>query len=159
MGYTHYWERPGVLPRPQFLAAAEDCRRLCEALQIPLGDAQGKGRPLFGAAGICFNGRIGGGSWEPFHVHRVRRRGHAHERVIGGWFSDFCKTSRLPYDLCVQGCLIVLSRHLGNTYFRVASDGGSRDWNDARDACQRVLGYGIDWGEGALAPVPLAPPA
>ena len=36
MGYTHYWERPQVLPRPQFVAAGDDCRRMCAALNIPL---------------------------------------------------------------------------------------------------------------------------
>jgi hypothetical protein len=41
MGYTHHWERPRILPRRQFIAAVEDCRRLCAALDIPLGDGHG----------------------------------------------------------------------------------------------------------------------
>ena len=52
----------------------------------------------------------------------------------------------------MQGCLIILSHHLSRQLFRVCSDGGSQDWNAAREACQRVLGYGIDWGEDNFAP-------
>ena len=52
MGYTHYWERPRILPRPQFVAAVEDCLLLCAALNTPLGDAGGKGCFLFGDRGL-----------------------------------------------------------------------------------------------------------
>ena len=195
MGYTHYWERPTVLPRPQFLAAVEDCRRLCNALPIPLGDADGRGKPRFNSTQICFNGHVdsgkltsiphepglispstdahgvavsgqsdpvvggwgggptvnarvlgpdGDGSYETFCVERVRRPRHPHERPENGWWSDFCKTNYRPYDLCVQCCLIVLTRHLNRSQFRVDSDGTSRDWSDARDVCRHVLGYGMD---------------
>jgi hypothetical protein len=210
MGYTHYWERQRILPRALFITAVENCRRLCAALNIPLGDGSGEGRPTFTSGEICFNGHVdsgrltsvqqadgliwphenahgvavigekdaivggwhagpsvnarvlglnGDGSYETFHVARVHRPRHPHDRAEGGWWSAFCKTNYRPYDLCVQGCLIVLSHHLGNRTFRVSSDGTSPDWNDARDACQHVLGYGIDWGEGQLAPVPPPPAA
>jgi hypothetical protein len=154
MGYTHYWDRSSVLPRQQFLAAADDCRRLCDALKIPLGDAKGEGLPIFNTDTLCFNGRVDTGGWEPFRVDRVRRLRDAREPHVGSWWSSFCKTNRLPYDLCVQGCLIVLSHHFTKSHFRVSSDGDSQDWHNARDACQRALGYGIDWGEEKLAPVP-----
>jgi len=208
MGYTHYWERPRILPRPQFIAAVEDCRRLCAALDIPLGDAHGEGRPLFKSTEICFNGHVdsgkltsvqrteglvwpqrdahgvavigeadavvggwhagpavrarvlgpnGDGSYETFCVQRVHREQHPQAQPPQGWLFNFCKTNYRPYDLCVQGCLIVLSHHLGSGNFRVSSDGSSSDWNDPRDACQHVLGYGVDWGEEKLAPVPPQP--
>jgi hypothetical protein len=193
MGYTHYWERPPTLPRRQFVAAVADCRRLCIVLDIPLGDAVGRGEPVFTATEICFNGHVesgqltfvqkaeervatpeddasqagwragldaragmlgpnGNGSYEPFRIERVPHPRRPRGRDMAGWYSDSCKTSRRPYDLCVQGCLIVLNHHLGIERFRVASDGTSCDWNDARRACQDVLGYGINWGEGKLAP-------
>jgi len=153
MGYTHYWERPGELPRRQFAAAAEDCLKLCAALGIPLGGAQGRGQPVFTAELVCFNG-ANSVSCETFRVPRVQPPRHPLERETCGWRTEFCKTNHLPYDLCVQGCLIVLSHHLSGQSFRVTSDGRSHDWNAAREACQRVLGYGIDWGEDKLAPVP-----
>ena len=173
MGYTHYWERPSVLPRPQFVAAVDDCRRLCAAMDIPLGDAQGKATPAFSVEEICFNGHVDSsrltsghgrvlgpitnGSYEAFRVERVCRPRHS-QQPPQGWSMAFCKTHHLPYDLCVQACLIVLSHHLGLEQFRVTSDGTSRNWNDARNAAQQILGYGIDWGEGKLAPLPPSPP-
>lgn len=177
MGYTHYWERPRILPRPQFIAAVEDCRRLCAALEIPLGDGHGEGRPIFKSTEICFNGHVdsgnrtsvqqteglvwphdeahgvamvgeteavvggwgsgpavsarvlgpnGDGSYETFSVPRVFQRRDPPETAQEGWLLNFCKTNYRPYDLCVQGCLIVLSHHLGNGHFRVSSDGDSR---------------------------------
>jgi hypothetical protein len=209
MGYTHYWERAAVLPRPQFAAAARDCRQLCAALAVPLGDAGGQGRPTFNANEICFNGHLqsnklgfvqqaqglvwpapgargvamagtadavvggwgagpvtrarvlgpgGDGSYETFRVERVSRPRFPSERPPGERWGGFCKTNYRPYDLCVQGCLIVLSHHLGLQHFTVSSDGNSREWDEARDDCQHVLGYGIDWGEGKLAPVTAGPP-
>lgn len=196
MGYTHYWERLCTLPLPLFAKAVEDCRRLCEAMQIPLGDADGKGLPTFTAAEICFNGHVdsgqltsmhnassvqgaaddtralginggwrarplatarmlganGDGSYETFRVARICRLRSARQEARGKWSGDFCKTNHRPYDLCVQGCLIVLNHHLGSDRFRVSSDGKSRDWDEARNACQQILGYGIDWGEDQLAP-------
>jgi hypothetical protein len=163
MGYTHYWERPRILPRRPFAAAAKDCRRLCLALAIPLGDGRGLNQPTFSAAEICFNGRAegpgGDSSYETFRVERARRPGYPQEQARGDWGLDFCKTNRRPYDLCVQGCLMVLSHHLGTARFRVDSDGTSGDWDEARQACQRVLGYGGEWGEGKLGVVPRAQPA
>jgi hypothetical protein len=208
MGYTHYWERPAGLPRPPFAAAVADCRRLCAALAVPLGDAGGVGRPTFNADEICFNGRVDGGgladvqtaaglvwpaaggrgvaaaatpdavvggwgagpavaaralgpggdgSYETFRVGRVRRPAHAADRPVGGRWGGFCKTNYRPYDPSVQCCLIVLGHRLGRERFRVDSDGGSRDGDDARDACRRVLGYGAGWGEGRLTPAAAEP--
>lgn len=205
MGYTHYWERPGTLPHPRFGEAAEDCRRFCAALDIPLGGENGNGQPTFNAEEICFNGHVdsgkltsiqrmeglvwphqgahgvavvgeadavvgnwnagpavgarvlgpnGDGSYEPFHIERVFHPLYPEQQAMLGWWSSFCKTNYRPYDLCVQGCLIVLHHHFGTRLLRVSSDGASSDWNDARDACQRVMGYGLDWGEGKLAPAP-----
>jgi hypothetical protein len=153
MGYTHYWERPGELPRPQFAAAAQNCRTLCAALEIPLVGAEGSGQPVFTAELVCVNG-ANGASCETFHVPRVQRPRRSFDRQTVSSRTGFCKTNHMPYDLCVQGCLIVLRHHLGGPSFRVSSDGRSQDWNAAREACQRVLGYGIDWGEDKLAPVP-----
>ena len=111
------------------------------------------------AVGARVLGPNGDGSYETFSVPRILRLRDPQERAQEGWLLNFCKTNYRPYDLSVQGCLIVLSHHLGNKHFRVSSDGDCRDWNDARDACQHVLGYGIDWGEGKFAPVPPQPPA
>lgn len=61
-----------------------------------------------------------------------------------GRFFAFCKTAYKPYDLAVTAALIVARHHLGDA-LGVASDGESRDWQDARRLCQHVLGYGKDF--------------
>jgi hypothetical protein len=126
------------------------------AMAAEIGGITGgwKARPLVTARGL---GPNGDGSYETFRVARICGPVYGRREARGEWSSDFCKTNYRPYDLCVQGCLIVLNHHLGSDQFRVSSDGNSRDWDDARDACQQVLGYGIDWGEDKLAPT--MPPA
>lgn len=56
----------------------------------------------------------------------------------------FTKTAFKPYDVVVTGCLIVLD-HYFKDQVRVSSDGGDREWEDARRLCQHVLGYGEDF--------------
>jgi hypothetical protein len=163
MGYTHYWDRRRILPVGPFRAAVADCQKLCQSLPIPLGDAVGRHQPTFSNAEVCFNGRADGPdgdrSYETFHVLRVQPLRHHGDQGHDGWWFSFCKTARLSYDLCVQCCLLILSHHLGNTLFLVSSDGNSEDWNNARQACQRVLGYGTDWKcDGLSVPPPVPPP-
>ncbi len=58
MGYTHYWYRPTELDQNLFGKAVADCRAVCEALPIPLGDYAGEGTPVFSQEMVCFNGHI-----------------------------------------------------------------------------------------------------
>ena len=193
MGYTHYWERPKTLAVEKFNAAVEDCRKLCEALGIPLGDSEGREEPEFSTEAVCFNGHVesgsysrqagllwpadkaqsvaavgetvcvggwcagpevakrcvdddGDGSYETFAVEQNYEPCPGQEPHLGLWFS-FCKTNFRPYDLCVQGCLIVFKERFG-AVFQVTSDGTDEQWNEARDACQVVLGYGLDFQLG-----------
>ena len=191
MGYTHHWSRAPELPEASFAAAVADCRKLCEALPIPLGDWEGKGEPEFTPEGIAFNGHVesgsfarqggllwpsrkaesvavagttvetgktwcagpevssrcvdenGDGSYESFVVERVFQP-EEWQKPQGGKFRTFCKTNYRPYDLCVQCCLIILKEHLADS-IQVRSDGKDAAWNEARDACQVFLGYGLDF--------------
>jgi len=43
---------------------------------------------------------------------------------------EFCKTARKPYDLMVQGCLILAKKHFGDKC-TFSSDGGFKDWEVA----------------------------
>lgn len=191
MGYTHYWHRLPSLPADKFAAASADCRKLCDALPIPLGGGDGEGSPEFTPDRVWFNGHVqsgsfsrdggglmwpvakaegvatigteaqaghwfagpmasarcvdenGDGSYETFGVELVLSRevdedsGDAKGRIF-----DCCKTNYRPYDLNVQCCLIVLKEHLGDM-IRVSSDGEDEQWNEARNACQVILGYGL----------------
>jgi hypothetical protein len=59
-------------------------------------------------------------------------------------FFACCKTAYKPYDILVTACLIIATHYFGDE-IRVASDGESRDWEDARRLCQHVLGYGAEF--------------
>ena len=193
MGYTHYWTRAKELNARRFAVAKNDCRKLCESLPVPLGDADGQHQPIFSDSEICFNGHIasdqfakafdgipwpddnahgfaedtwcsktvagnwfagdllrerateenGDGSYETFYVPRIYEPRDC-EAVGNGLYFAFCKTAFRPYDLNVQACLIALSHRFGNQ-FQVRSDGSDTQWNEARQICESVLGYGAEF--------------
>jgi hypothetical protein len=58
-------------------------------------------------------------------------------------YIGFVKTGFRPYDVAVTAALLISKRHLKEE-FTIHSDGGDAQWLDARQICQRVLGYG-DW--------------
>ena len=139
MGYTHYWFREPELDIPRFIAAAEDCRRVMDAVKergIELTGPDGTGAaPWPSAAGVSFNGKP---DYEPFEVRRIsdgRRRKLGLRLLIG----DFCKTARLPYDLAVTACLLVLKYHLGSQIV-IHTDGEAEDW---APAIALVAGLGL----------------
>ena len=87
---------------------------------------------------ISFNGK-GDHAYETFTVSRLMPGLDEGPMVF-----DFCKTVQMPYDLCVQAALIVLKHHLGRA-ITVSSDGDDADWEGARQACQKWLGYGEEF--------------
>lgn len=134
MGFTHYWLRPSELEREKFAAAVGDCRKVCEASGIPLRGIEGAAEPVFQDRVVAFDGGC-----ESFIVQRACTDGSP-ERPSrsrpGNWFG-YCKTERLPYDLCVQAALVVLEHHLGAA-FRVSSDGDSAAWDSRRSDAVKI---------------------
>lgn len=61
MGYTHYWCRLKELDAETFARASKDCRKVCVALGIPLGDGEGVGVPEFSQEVVSFNGAVDSG--------------------------------------------------------------------------------------------------
>jgi len=138
MGWTHYWTRPTELPAASFTAAADDWRRVREATRVDLAGFDGTGQPRIDAEHIVFNGAAPR-CCEPFEIARVEfdRRGRP-------TVASFCKTEGLPYDVCVQGALIILKHHLQET-IRITSDGTDADWLAGRRLVRAELGYGMDF--------------
>lgn len=100
MGYTHYWRRERDLDATKFAAAVEDCRKLCAAIPIPLGDYSGEGEPEFSAEAISFNGHRESGSfaraeglaWPTDKAQSVATIGQ--EATAGHWFAGVMLSSR-----------------------------------------------------------------
>jgi hypothetical protein len=151
MGYTHYWERPATLSSRKFRAAARECRKAVEhlasehALRVQFDDDSTLPAE-FAADRIQFNGP-GNDGHETFMVQRVYKPSYPEKRpTAGGLWFDFCKTARKPYDAAVCVCLIVLRHHFGEKFI-VSTDGDDEEegWPVARQVCQQVLGFGIDF--------------
>ena len=85
----------------------------------------------------------GNGSYETFYVPRVYEP-REYETQENGLYFSFCKTAYRPYDLNVQVCLIAFNHWFGDR-FHITSDGTNAQWNEARQACQCLLGYGSDF--------------
>ena len=135
MGYTNYWRRDAELPVKTFAAAIADCKKIVKHLAVPLAGRDGTGKPIFRAELVAFNGRTPR-EYETFAVERVVSDHDGEQKVF-----EFCKTNQNAYDLCVQAALIVLKHHLGAAII-VSSDGDDSEWEAARKACQKWLGYG-----------------
>lgn len=101
MGYTHYWRRVRELDALKFAAAVADCRKICSALPIPLGDGSGEGEPIFDQELIAFNGHVDSGSfsrdgsglnWPSEKAEGVATVGQ--EAAGGHWFAGRVLSSR-----------------------------------------------------------------
>lgn len=138
MGYTHYWYRKPELDAKTFVEFSKDIARLIASAAVPVAreydDPQT--RPLVDVDEIRFNG-IDGDGHETFHIG-MKNGGRKQD---DGTVFDFCKTARKPYDLLVTASLIAAKKHFGED-IKVSSDGDDEDWEEARDLCERVLGYG-----------------
>ena len=137
MGWTHYWERDVELPAQSFEQAVNDCRRVLAAIEVRLAGHYSEGEPVFSRDEIAFNG-VKGQDCETFVIRRVDL-----PRKPGRPVFSYCKTEKLPYDLCVRCALVILKHHLGDN-IKVTSDGTDEDWKDARNICNGCLGYGLD---------------
>ena len=138
MGLTHYWKRkPGFTPG-SFAVAAAGCRLVLGRMNIALASPDGTGDAVIDNNAIRFNG-VAPSACEPFDVSQLQV-GRVHDGMIG----CFCKTDRLPYDLCVKLSLIILQHHLDSD-IHVASDEDNDAWISARSICAEHLGYGEDF--------------
>ena len=138
MARTHYWRRPEKLDANAFAAAVKDCKLLLAGIDVPLSGAEQQGEPVFIADAIIFNG-ISGQACEPFMICVYEQPRHPKRPLL-----SYCKTEKLPYDLCVKCALVILKQHMPDD-IRVMSDGTDADFDDAKQICLSCLGYGSDF--------------
>jgi hypothetical protein len=96
MGWTHYWQREITLPTDKFKEALHDFQTVLEELDIKLAGAEGSGEPVLSESEIVFNG-IADLNCEPFVIKSFEPSRRSPDRTF-----SYCKTEKLPYDLCVQ---------------------------------------------------------
>ena len=138
MGWTHYWQREEFLPNDNFKKAISDFRIILSAMQIELAGADGTGSPLLDENQIIFNGKIGQ-NCEPFIMRPYEALRRGRDKAF-----SYCKTEKLPYDICVQ-CILIISKHYLGHLMLISSDGKEHDWKQAKELCQKHLGYGNEF--------------
>lgn len=123
MGWTHYWSRDVELPVEDFSKGVEDFKTTLSKIDIPLAGPMSDGIPIINPTEIIFNG-VKGQNCEPFSI-KVSELARRSDKVV---FS-YCKTEKLPYDLCVKTVLVILKHYLGDN-IKVMSDGNTEDWRN-----------------------------
>ena len=119
MGYTHYWQRPGVIADAFFQLIKNDFEKLILPLSdagIELAGGLGEGIPEITDDVIRFNG--------------LNECGHAPTDDLV-----------IPYP---SASVLLIAKHHLRDQFVVHSNGGEAQWSDAKRICQQRLGYG-DW--------------
>lgn len=103
-------------------------------------------------AGSWFGGKFlttrcvdedGDGSYEAFIIDQ-KYEPDKFDICKEGKYYVSCKTAFRPYDLNVQCCLIVFKHYFGDDFI-VYSNGTDKQWNEARDVCQHILKYGLNF--------------
>lgn len=138
MGWTHYWKRDLELPAEAFAKASIDCMTMFDKIDVLLAGPMSGGKPIFGSDAILFNG-VKGQDCEPFTIRLLEE-----PRRSSPFVFSYCKTEKLPYDLCVKTALVILKHYLGD-HIQVMSDGDDSDWSDAKQMCVSNLGYGAEF--------------
>ena len=157
MGYTHYWRRKRSLATGWggFLADVKKVHaRLPDytntaggfysgyPLKIAGGD--GTGKPIFNSTRVVFNGGGKPGQdleHETFFLEKTLSKKEITDRFTTekpvGYYFNFCKTARKPYDLFVTAVLLLAKQHF-KTRILVSSDGDYEDWEEAYNLLVRT---------------------
>lgn len=119
MGFTHYYNFDKVSLndyKEGFKKAHDNLRDILNRhKRIICYEFDGNSPALLTNDSIRFNGR-GDDGYETFLVRY-------------GFGFSFCKTARMPYDLPVCECLLVLKHYIPN--MELSSDGDEEDWDEA----------------------------
>lgn len=153
MGYTSYFRRPKELDLAKFKLFVADVKKIFKAAakeKIYLANAHGKvgTSPQANIEGVIFNGmdfsNNGGedGSHETLYIPRIFKPNDWNKPEKGLYF-EFCKTARKPYDKVVVAVLIALKKHFPTV--KVSSDGDNDDWQEGKEFCQKILGFGANF--------------
>lgn len=118
------------------------------AIPFPSADAAGVGKSIDAVEGSYYGmGTLlrhrtcdGNCSYETFEL---KRKIEDFASLSDGRYSNYCKTGFRPYDLAVQGVLLVAKHHLRDR-IQVWSGGSDFHWNDARRLCYVHLGYPLN---------------
>ena len=143
MGYTHYWNTKPELDKTQWAAFIDDVCKIYDVakahkieLQYEFDEPK---PPIVDLNVVRFNG-VGKDGHETFLLDRKGRPSSSRPTECFG----FCKTAQKPYDTAVTAVLIVAKHHFKDD-IAVTSDGQDEDWEEGRQLCAKILGYGDEY--------------
>ena len=147
MGYTHYYYVSEKFDATLFKKVVDDFKKLLKPISdkgIVLANGMGEGKPIINDNEIVFNG-LGELSHETFCLEKTHEiQDWQKDMKKGELIFQFTKTARKPYDIAVTACLVIAKHHFGEK-IRISSDGNDSEWNDGKQLCQEILGYGQDF--------------
>jgi hypothetical protein len=148
MGFTQYWYREKIIDQAIYNKIVTDFKKIREELLhrgVLLAGLNGDGVPVITDSQINFNGSAKlQGSGEPFKFDREIQFDNNRPRKLEQTILQFTKTEGFQYNLAVMVFLVIAKYHLDRR-ISVQSDGSQADWDEAREICQTMLGYGKDF--------------
>lgn len=130
MGYSHYYTRIQAvkIKKAEWDALLDDVRKIeyAVSLKIPLVGLDDLPGISISNRQIFFNGH----SPDDFETFVLTRNPKSRSFDGEGEAFDCCKTGHRPYDVVVCAVLLAVKDRLGAA-FKIESDGGVSDWEDA----------------------------
>lgn len=103
----------------------------------------GEGEPKLNKDEVKFNGN-GALAHETFTFPRTLQiTEKSFSLYKNGYYFEFCKTARKPYDLFVTAVLLLAKKHFGES-IRISSDGNWEEWEEGRKLLKNILNYDFD---------------
>lgn len=143
MGYTHYYNTPKKIGKGEWFVLLDKIEKLKAALpgdymKEVIRGGFGRDLPEFTEDRIWFNGNEEKDlDHETFLLERESEPGSWQEPDQFGYYFNFTKTARKPYDLLV--CLVMIAMHY-SIPCSLSTDGDPEDWDNALALYDSVFG-------------------
>ncbi len=148
MGYTLYWYREKSIDQEKYSMILRDFKKILPEFAqkgVILAGPDGSGLPMINEYGVSFNGSCeSGGCCETFSFVQELIFPYREPSQRNGKFLQYAKTEGLQYSLAAAALLIIAKQYLKNQ-ITVSSDKPLSNWDEPRDWCQRILGYGSEF--------------
>jgi hypothetical protein len=143
MGYTHYWYKEPILSQKKWFDFANDFVKVLPHFYKELDNTTDQ-KFYINSDELFLNG-VGKNSHETFWFPRAITDIKDYQKDDNSTkVFEFCKTARKPYDIAVCCALIIAKKHFGAD-IKVSSDGENDEWIKAKELCNNILKYGIDF--------------
>ena len=139
MGYTHYFRQKEELDAVKWSKFTKDVNKLLKLTPICSlkEESDSPNPPIVNNKVVRFNGLANNGH-ETFLIDRKYELAYSNEQPDedGYWF-NFCKTARKPYDIYVVAVLELAKKHFGDD-IKLGSDGNDEELADGKELAGKI---------------------